>query len=67
MASIIGQMKQLARASINARTEDADMLTVPVGIVKEVPVGHQQVLYGELVVNGSYVVNGTLIVDAIPT
>lgn len=67
MPSIIGTLKQMAKQNVTARTEDASMMTIPAGVVKEVLVGYQDVLYGDLVANGSMVVNGTLIVDAIPT
>ena len=67
MPSIIGQMKAFIKGGTTVQTEDADLMVVPVGTVKEVPVNYNEVLYGSLVVAGSYVVGGTLIVDAIPT
>lgn len=60
-------MKQMIKANVTAEREDANMITIPLGAIREVPVGYQEILYGALAVSGNMVVNGFLVVDAIPT
>ena len=64
---LISNMKQLVKGNMSHETEDANMMTIPAGTNREILVGYQEVLYGELVVNGAMIVGGLLIVDVVPT
>jgi len=47
--------------------EDSIMSTIPAGFNRSVKSGHQQVVYGSLIVSGSIIVDGILRVYAWPS
>ena len=64
---LISDMKQLVKAGVTAKNEDAVQNTIPAGFFKGVRSGYQEIIYGAFIVNGSMVVDGILVADAMPT
>lgn len=64
---LISDMKQMVKAGVTAKNEDAVLSTIPAGYYRGVAAGFQEIIYGVLSVNGSMDVDGILIADAMPT